>query len=130
MEAAETREIYEGLLRQGDRNLTLETLDRMTPESRRLWEEITQPMNDADTLTAGDMYEWARQSLEARPHFRAYEDFMDRLKQARGEEKDVLASEQIERRRALKERFPIAAEKYFLGSVGRRLRRQREEQSR
>ena len=130
MEAAETREIYEGLLRQGDRNLSIEALDRMTPGARSLWEELSQPMNDADSLTAGDIYEWARQNLEARPHFRAYEDFMDRLKQARGEEKAILASEQVERRQALKERFPIAAEKYFLGSVGRRLRRPREEHSR
>jgi DNA primase len=130
MESAETREIYEGLLRQGDRNLSIDSLDRMAPEARRLWEQINQPMNDADTLTAGDIYEWARQNLEARPHFRAYEDFMDRLKRAQGEEKQALAGEQVERRRILKERFPIAAEKYFLGSVGRRLRRQREEHSR
>lgn len=130
MESAETREVYEGLLRQGDRNLSIETLDRMSPEARRLWEEINKPMNDADTMTAGDIYEWARQNLEARPHFRAYEDFMDRLKRAQGEEKRALAGEQVERRRELKERFPIAAEKYFLGSVGRRLRRQREEHSR
>jgi DNA primase len=130
MENAETREVYEGLLRQGDRNLSIEALDLMSPESRRLWEEINKPMNDADTMTAGDIYEWARQNLEARPHFRAYEDFMDRLKRAQGEEKRALAGEQVERRRELKERFPIAAEKYFLGSVGRRLRRQREEHSR
>ena len=87
-------------------------------------------MNDADSMTAGDIYEWARQNLEARPHFRAYEDFMDRLKRAQGEEKATLAGEQLARRKALRERFPIAAEKYFLGSVGRRLRRQREEHSR
>ena len=130
MEAAETREIYEALLLQGNRNLSIEVLDRMSPESRRLWEEINKPMNDADSMTAGDIYEWARQNLEARPHFRAYEDFMDRLKRAQGEEKATLAGEQLARRKALRERFPIAADKYFLGSVGRRLRRQREEHSR
>ena len=130
MESAETREIYQALLAQGDRNLSIEVLDRMSPESRRLWEEINKPMNDADSMTAGDIYEWARQNLEARPHFRAYEDFIDRLKRAKGEEKAALAGEQLQRRKALRERFPIAAEKYFLGSVGRRLRRQREEHSR
>jgi DNA primase len=130
MEAVETREIYQALLQQGNRNLSIEVLDRMSPESRRLWEEINKPMNDADSMTAGDIYEWARQNLEARPHFRAYEDFMDRLKGAQGEEKATLAGEQLARRKALRERFPIAAEKYFLGSVGRRLRRPREEHSR
>jgi DNA primase len=130
MESPETREIYEGLLRQGDRNLSIEVLDRMAPESRRLWGELNKPMNDADSMTAGDIYESARQNLEARPHFRAYEDFLDRLRRAEGEEKKTLAGEQVERRKALKDRFPMAAEKYFLGLVGRRLRRQREEHSR
>ena len=130
MESPETREIYEALLAQGDRNLTIEALDRMTPESRRLWGELNRPMTDADTLTAGDIYESARQNLEARPHFRAYEDFLDRLRQAEGDEKKALASEQVERRKVLKDRYPMAAEKYFLGLVGRRLRRQREEHSR
>jgi DNA primase len=130
MESPETREIYEGLLRQGDRNLSIEVLDRMTPEARRLWGELNKPMNDADSMTAGDIYESARQNLEARPHFRAYEDFLDRLKRAEGEDKKTLAGEQVERRKALKDRFPMAAEKYFLGLVGRRLRRQREEHSR
>ena len=130
MESPETREVYQALLLHGDRNLSIEILDRMSPESRRLWGDLNQPMTDADTMTAGDIYEFARQNLEARPHFRAYEDFREKLKRAQGDEKAALASEQVQRRKALQERFPIAFEKYFLGSVGRRLRRQREEQSR
>ena len=130
MESQETREIYEGLLLQGDRNLSIEALDGMSPESRLLWEELNKPMKDATVMTASDVYESARQNLEARPHFRAYEDFMDRLRRTRGEEQTGLASEQLERRKVLKERFPIAAEKYFLGPVGRKLRKQREEHSR
>jgi DNA primase len=130
MESPETREVYEALLAHGDRNLPIETLDRMSPDSRRLWGEINRPMTEADTMTAGDIYEWARQNLEARPHFREYENFLDRLKRAQGEEKARLAGEQVQRRNDLKARFPIAAEKYFLGLVGRRLRRQREGHSR
>jgi DNA primase len=130
MESPETREIYQALLLQGDRNLSIETLDRMSPESRRLWGELNKPMNDADSMTAGDIYETSRQNLEALPHFRAYEDFLDQLKRAQGDEKRLLAGEQLDRRKALKERFPLAAEKFFMGSVGRKLRRQREEHSR
>jgi DNA primase len=130
MESSETREVYEALIRKGDRNLAIDVLDQMSPGSRQLWGEINAPMNEADSMTAGDIYEWARQNLEARPHFREYEEFLDRLRSAQGEEKKALAGEQVERRRALKERFPIAAEKYFLGLVGRKLRRQREEHSR
>lgn len=130
MESQETREVYEGLLVQGDRNLSIEALDGMSSESRLLWEELNKPMKDATVMTASDVYESARQNLEARPHFRAYEDFMDRLRRTRGEEQAGLASEQVERRKVLKERFPIASEKYFLGSVGRKLRKQREEHSR
>ncbi len=130
MESAETRAIYEALLRQGDRNLPIDVLDGLPAESRALWGEVNRPMNEADSMTAGDIYEWARQNLEARPHFREYEDFMDRLKGAEGAEKTALAAEQLERRRALKERYPIAADKYFMGTVGRRLRREKKGNSR
>lgn len=125
MEGADSREIYLALLERGTRDLSVEVLERMSPAGRMLWTEIVKPMVEADALAAGDIYEAARQYLEARPHFRDYEVFLDRLRQASGAEQSTLAAEQSNRLKELRQRFPVAADKFLMGSVGSQLRQPR-----
>jgi DNA primase len=122
MEGAETREIYLALLARDTRDLPIEILEGMSPGSRTLWNEIMKPMIEADAMAAGDIYEAARQNLEARPYFRAYQEWRSNTPEASLEEQKA-------RRAELEKRFPAAAEKYLrTGSVGRRLRQPRHNQ--
>ncbi|MEO8201205.1 MAG: DNA primase [Gemmatimonadota bacterium] len=125
MEGTDSREIFLALLELGSRDLSLPVLEKMSPSARMLWGEILKPMVEADALAAGDIFEGARQYLEARPHFREYEVFLSRLREASGSEQSTLAAEQSHRLKELRQRFPAAADKFLMGSVGTRLRQPR-----
>jgi DNA primase len=124
MESAETREVYVALLARGQRDLPVDVLDAMSAGARTLWTEIRKPMPEADPMAAGDIYESARQYLEARPHFREYEEFTQRLRTS-GQRDQTLLAEYKTRREDLQRRFPLAAEKFLMGSVGNKLRQRR-----
>jgi DNA primase len=119
MESPEHRELYLALTARSDRDLPVEVLEPMTEPARAAWEDIRKPMAGVDQIGAGDVYEGARQYLEARPHFREYQRF---LQQA---EPNQVIEQQKARLDALKQRFPKAADMFLLGKVGKSLRQSR-----
>lgn len=127
MENAAHREIYQVLLTRGDRDLPVEVLDAMSTAARGIWDEIKQPMTE-DQLGASDIFDGAQQYLEGRPLFREYDTIRRRLRSATGEEQTQLLKKKQTMRSELKSRFPKAAEKFLLGSVGNRLRQGRPNQ--
>ena len=124
MEGPENRELYVALVTRGDRELPVEVLDKMTVGARTLWTEINNPMPEADAMAAGDIYEGARQYLQARPYFREYQDFLQRS-ESEGQNNTTLLEDQKARLDELKRRFPKAAEMFLMGRVGKSLRQSR-----
>jgi DNA primase len=125
MEGADTRELYQALLASGSRSLALEQLDQLSQPARVLWNEVLKPTVGVDPVAAGDEYESAREYLEARPQFRQYDEFVERIARAGANERASLAVEQQRLRKELEERFPQASKKFLLGQVGNRLRQPR-----
>lgn len=119
MESPETREIFAALLARGDRELPVEVLEAMSAAARALWSELKQPFAGVDQMAAGDVYEGARQYLEARPFFREYQEFLQKADRA------TLLEQQKRKLEELKTRFPKAAEMFLLGKVGKNLRQSR-----
>ena len=122
MEAGDTRELHLALTRAGTRDLPGHVLDSLSGSARSLWEQLREHPPVEEGGEAGDVYEGAREYLDARPHFRAYEQVLDQIRFAPEDERAALVVEQVRLRKELQERFPLAALKFLAGSVGKRLR--------
>ena len=108
-EGLETREILDLALGAADRQVPLDRVERLSPAAQLLWNDLMAPMPGVDEPGAADMYLGAREYLEARPAFQEFDSIQG-------------AAERATRRKELLEAYPLAARKYFMGQVGKRLR--------
>lgn len=122
MESGDTRELYATLQRAGTRDLPAHMLDALSEPARHLWTELRENPPAEDGGLAGDTYEGAREYLEARPEFRAYETLAGKIPFSPEEERAQLLVEQLQLRTELMSRYPLSARKFLAGQVGKRLR--------
>ena len=95
----------------GHRTPPLDVVESLPPAAQALWNELMVPI-PADERAAAETYVGAREYLEGRPDFQAYETIRE-------------AAEKAQRRKELETRYPSAAKKYLLGLIGKRLRQPR-----
>lgn len=125
MESPETREVYTAILGSG-RQPPLDVLEALTSEAQAVWMDIKKPVAEPNERAAGEDYEAARQYLQGRPHFQAYEDLRSQIRLAAESEKAELLKQKNARRKELLDLYPRAAEKFLMGSIGGKLRQRRQ----
>lgn len=79
--------------------------DALSDGTQLVWQELKDG-ELGDIEKAGDVYEGAREALEARPHFREFEALQARIDVADPDEQDSLIRRQKEMRGDLERRFP------------------------
>ncbi|MGH7658299.1 MAG: DNA primase, partial [Gemmatimonadales bacterium] len=122
MESGDTRELYVTLQRAGTRDIPTHMLDALSESARLLWADLRENPPSEEDGQAGDTYEGAREYLEARPQFRAFERLAEKIPFSPEQERARLLVEQLQLRTELMSRYPLSARKFLAGQVGKRLR--------
>jgi DNA primase len=103
------REIAAALLAgQGD-----ELPGPLSTDASLTWSELKESLGQLDPAATGDLYEAARESLEARPQFREFDKLIRAIERASAEAKDTLIREREVRRAALSKKYPTAWKRWY-----------------